>query len=162
MVEVADRIQVATRERRFDGFGSIVLNRDGHSVTLYWKGPLPREMDELVDELRREVAIDVREAPYSRRELRDETNRIKDLDLPGLRITSVGPLGDCSGLRVTVDEGNDLARAAREIESRMRLEFEVQGPATAIPAGTVTGPRSAGRCLYASVGSPDSRRSADK
>jgi hypothetical protein len=161
MVEAADRIQAVTHERRFDGFGSIELSRDGHSVTLYWKGPLPREMDELVDELRREVAIDVRDAPYSRRELRDETNRINDLDLPGLRITSVGPLGDCSGLRVTVDEGNDLAKASREIKSRMRMEFGVQRPATAIPAGRVTPRPFADRRPHASERLPDSAASAD-
>jgi hypothetical protein len=34
--EAAYRIQGLTRERRFDGFGSIVLNRAGASLTLYW------------------------------------------------------------------------------------------------------------------------------
>jgi hypothetical protein len=162
LVEAADQIQAVVHERDDGGFASVALEQEPPSVVLFWKGPLPEPVEHLVDQLQQKVAIDVRDAHYSRRELRDESNRIKDLGLPGLRITSVGPLGECSGLRVTVDKGNDLARAAREIKSRMRLEFEVQGPATAIPAGTVTAPRSAGRRPYASVGSPDSRRSADK
>jgi hypothetical protein len=43
-------------------------------------------------------------------ELLEETHRIKALDLLGLRITSVGRMGDCSGLRVTVGGGTDLTR----------------------------------------------------
>ena len=125
----AHRIRGLTHERRFDGFGSIVLNRDGGSVTLYWKGGLPEAMDELVNELRRDVAIDVRGAPYSKDELIQETHRIIDLDPAGVRITSVGPRGDCSGLRVTVDEGNDLTQASREITSWIRLEFGVRSSA---------------------------------
>lgn len=117
LVEAADRIQAVVHERDYGGFASVALKHDPPSVVLFWKGPLPQPVQHLVDELRREVAIDVRDARYSCRELRDETRRIKDLDLPGLRITSVGPLSDCSGLRVTVDEGNDLARASREIVS---------------------------------------------
>jgi hypothetical protein len=101
-------------------------------------------MEDLVDELRREVAIDVRDAPYSREELLQKSRRIGGLDLPGLRITRVGPTPDCSGLRVTVDEGNGLARAGREIQSPMRLELGVQRPPRCIPArGVATAPRSA-------------------
>jgi hypothetical protein len=73
-------------------------------------------------------------APYSQDELRDEARRIVGLDLPGLGITSVGPTRDCSGLRVTVEVGSDLARVSRQIESRMRLEFGVEPPATALKA----------------------------
>ncbi|HET6753380.1 MAG TPA: hypothetical protein VFH23_05460 [Jiangellaceae bacterium] len=74
--EAAHRIQGLTRERRLDGFGSIVLNPDAGSLTLYWKGPLPQEMDELLDELGRDVAIDVRDAPYSKDELFDGRRRL--------------------------------------------------------------------------------------
>jgi hypothetical protein len=129
MVEARDRIRGLEHERRFDGFGDVVTNHDDHSLTVYWKGPLPKEMVDLVHELQRQVAIDVRDAPYSRDELSEEVLRINGLDLPGLRITSAGPMRDCSGLRVTVDVGNDLARASREIESQMRLEFGIQRPA---------------------------------
>jgi len=135
MVEVADRIQALVREGRCEGFGSVVLDYDDHSLDLYWKGTLPEEMEGLLQELRRQVAIDVHEALHSSGELREEAHRIKGLEPPALRITSVGPIGDCSGLRVSVGVGNDLARARREIESRMRLEFDVQPPAQWIPAG---------------------------
>jgi len=133
MVEAADRIQALVREGRCEGFGSVVLHYDDHSLTLYWKGTLPEEMEGLPHELRRQVAIDVHEALYSHDELRAETHRISALELPGLHITRVGPIGDCSGLRVSVDVENNLARARREIESRMRLDFDLQPPAW--PAG---------------------------
>jgi hypothetical protein len=129
MVEARDRIRGLEHEGRLDGFGDVVTNHDNHSLTVYWKGPLPKEMEDLLHELQRQVAIDVRDAPYSRDELSEEVLRINGLDLSGLRITSVGPMRDCSGLRVTVDVGNDLARASREIKSRMRLEFGIQRPA---------------------------------
>lgn len=135
MVEAADRIQALVREGQCEGFGSVVLDDDDHSLAVYWKGTLPEEMEGLLQELRRQVVIDVHEALYSRDELRAETHRISALELPGLHITGVGPIEDCSGLRVSVDVENDLARARREIESRMRLDFDVQPPAQWIPAG---------------------------
>ncbi|MGH3649841.1 MAG: hypothetical protein ACRDU9_03960 [Acidimicrobiia bacterium] len=135
MVEAADRIHALVREGAWQGFGSCVLDYDHYSLTVYSKGPLPQEVEDLLHELRGEVSIDVHAARYSSDELTEEAHRISGLELPGLRITSVGPLRDCSGLRVTVDVGNDLARASREIESRMRLEFGVQPPPRLIPAG---------------------------
>jgi hypothetical protein len=149
--EAAGRIQGLTRERRFDGFSSIVLDRDAASLIVYWKGRLPQEMGELVDELRREVAIDVRDAPYSKDELLQETHRIIELDPPGVRITGVGPKGDCSGLPVTVDQGTDLTQASREIKSWIRLEFEVRRPATLV-RGECEIPRSPGRRPHVHVG----------
>lgn len=68
-------------------------------------------------------------------ELSEEVHRINRLDLPGLALTSVGPIRDCSGLRVTVGVRDDLARASREIQSRMRLEFGVEPPGQLMPAG---------------------------
>jgi hypothetical protein len=135
VVEAADRIQGLEHERQFDGFGTVVLNHEDHSLAVYWKGPLPNEMDDLLQELRRRVAIDVRDAPYSMDELSEEVHRISGLDPPGICITSVGPMRDCSGLRVTVDVGDDLARASREIKSRMKLEFGVQPRARALALG---------------------------
>ena len=134
MEEAADQIQALAREKRLGGFGSLVSDYDSYSLTVYWKGRVAGEMEELLNELRRQVAIAVHEAPYSWDELSEEAHRISALDLPGLRITSVGPVPDCSGLRITVDVGDDLARASREIQSRMRLEFGVQPPAGPIPA----------------------------
>jgi deazaflavin-dependent oxidoreductase (nitroreductase family) len=119
-----------------EGHGSVELNDADHSLIVHWKGVLPHELESLFHELRRDVVVEVRDAPYSSSELQDEAHRILELELPGLRITSVGPLPGCSGLRVTVDVGDDLARAEREVSSRMRLEFGVRPPARPLHGGT--------------------------
>jgi hypothetical protein len=130
LVEAADRIQVLLREREYGGFGMLALEGNPPSVVLLWKGPLPRPVQHLVDELRSTVRVVVREAIYSRNELREETHRIMALgrSRSGVKIWGVGPLNDCSGLNVMIDRATDLARAERVIRSRMKLEFSVGGP----------------------------------
>jgi hypothetical protein len=110
---------------------------------------LPEQMEDLLHELRCQVAIDVHEALYSSDELSEEAHRINRLDLPGLVLRSVGPMRDCSGLPVTVGVRDDLARASREIQSRMRLEFGVEPPGQWIPAG---------HHRRATASAPDARR----
>ena len=130
LVEAGDRIQVLVRERRYGGFGMLAVEDDPPSVVLFWKGPLPRPVQHLVDELRSTVRVVVRDAIFSRDELLEESRRIIDLDRArtGVRIWSVGPLNDCSGLSVMIDRATDLARAERVIRSPMKLEFRVGGP----------------------------------
>jgi len=134
LVEAADRIQVLLREREYGGFGMLAVEDDPPSVVLFWKGPLPRPVQHLVDELRSTVRVEVRDAIYSRDELRDEANRIIPADRSNLsvKIWGVGPLNDCSGLNVMIDRATDLARAERVIRSRMKLEFSVGGPIIAL------------------------------
>jgi hypothetical protein len=134
LVEAADRIQVLVREREYGGFGVLALEDDPPSVVLFWKGPLPRPVQHLVDELRSTVRVEVRDAIYSRDELRDEARRIIPADRSniGVKIWGVGPLNDCSGLSVVIDRSTDLARAKREVTSHMKLEFSFGGPIIAL------------------------------
>jgi hypothetical protein len=128
--EAADRIQVLVDEREYGGFTSLALEHDPPAVVLFWKGPLPQPVEELVDELRLTVDVVIRDAVYSRDELLEEAHRIGVLDQAGIgvKIWSVGPLNDCSGLSVVVDRATDLTHAEREIRSPMKLEFSVGGP----------------------------------
>jgi hypothetical protein len=134
LVEAADRIQVLLREREYGGFGMLALEDNPPSVVLFWKGPLPRPVQHLVDELRSTVRVVVRDAIYSGNQLREETHRIMALgrSLSGVKIWGVGPLNDCSGLNVMIDRATDLARAERVIRSRMKLEVSVGGPIIAL------------------------------
>ena len=127
--EAADRLQILVHEREYGGFASVELEHDPPSVVLFWKGPLPQPVQQLVDELRLTVRVVVREAVYSLDELREETHRIMALDRTGtgVKIWAVGPLGDCSGLSVMIDRSTDLERAKREITSPMKLEFRFGG-----------------------------------
>jgi hypothetical protein len=134
LVEAADRIQVLVDARDDGGFASLALEHDPPSVVLFWKGPLPQPVEQLVDELRLTVRVVVRDALYSLDELSREARRIIALDQTGIgvKIWSVGPLHDCSGLRVMIDRAADLARAKREITSPMKLEFSFGGPIIAL------------------------------
>jgi hypothetical protein len=132
LVEAADRIQALVREREYRGFGMLAVEDDPPSVLLFWKGPLPRPVQHLVDELRRTVRVVVRDAVYSRDELLEEARRIAagglDQARIGVKIWGVGSLNDCSGLSVVIDRSTDLERAKREITSPMKLEFSCGGP----------------------------------
>jgi hypothetical protein len=134
LVKAADRIQVLVRERDYSDFGVLALEDDPPAVVLFWKGPLPRPVQDLVDELRSTVRVVVRDAPHSLDELLEETRRIIALEPArvGVKIWTVGPLNDCSGLRVEVDRATDLTRAEREITSPMKLEFSFSAPIVAL------------------------------
>jgi hypothetical protein len=134
LVEAADRIQALVNAREFGGFASVALEHDPPLVVLFWKGPLPQPAQHLIDELRSTVRVMVRDAPYSRDELLEETHRIMgpDRSRTGVKIWMVGPLNDCSGLSVVIDRSSDLAHAEREITSSMKLEFSFGGPIIAL------------------------------
>jgi hypothetical protein len=129
--EAAYRIQDAADEAGFEGFAATAVDVDTGRVILYWKGPLPRAMASLVDGLRSRVRVEVRRAAYSETELLAEAERVAGLDRAqtGVRIYSVGPLHDYSGLRVKVEE-EDLVRAEHVIDSPVRLEFVAGTEAT--------------------------------
>jgi hypothetical protein len=134
LVKAADRIQELVGEREYRGFGMLAVEDEPSSVVLFWKGPLPRPVQGLVDELERTVRVVVRDAVYSQDELREEARRIAALDQAriGVKIWGVGSLNDCSGLTVVIDRSTDLARARHEIASVMKLEFSFGGPIMAL------------------------------
>jgi hypothetical protein len=59
----------------------------------------------------------------------------------GVKVWRVGPLNDSSGLRVGIDQSTDLARAEREIRSRMKLGDRIVALAPDHPTGVVTSER---------------------
>jgi hypothetical protein len=130
LVEAADRIQLLVHDAKYGGFASLALEHHPPSVVLFWKGTLPRPVRDLIDELRPTARVVVRDAAYSQDELAEEAHRIIDhyRSHSGVKIWSVGPLHDCSGLEVTIDRSTDLTRAEREIRSHMKLKFTVGGP----------------------------------
>lgn len=130
LVEAADRIQLLVHDAKYGGFASLALEHDPPSVALFWKGPLPEPVQDLIDELRPTARVVVRDAVYSLDECSEEAHRIIDSyrSHSGVKIWSVGPLHDCSGLSVMVDRSTDLELAKREIRSPMKLEFSIGGP----------------------------------
>ena len=129
LVEAGDRIQALVGERGYDGFANLALEDNPPTLVLRWKGPLPEPVQHLVAELTSTLQVVVREARYSRDELLRETRRIMTVNRPSsVKIWSAGPLTDCSGLHVTIDQSTDMAHAKHTITSPMKLEFSVSGP----------------------------------
>jgi hypothetical protein len=104
------------------GFTDIVVDPDpDHShLRLYWKGKLPQRVERILAHLPKGVTADVVAAQYSKAELHAARNRLlkggKPVDLrlsagsTPLRITSIGPAGDGSGLVIGYDEDRGVGR----------------------------------------------------
>ncbi|GEM_PF-7072790 len=127
LVYAARQIQQHVGEKRLTNFAGAGLDNEKGAVLLYWKGPLPAEMADLVEELRANVQIDVVDRPYTLSELQQEALRIFALAsaATGFNVTGAGPLPDFSGLGVAVESTEQLDRARQAIQSPIRLEFTV-------------------------------------
>lgn len=122
----SDEILHLVDRRDFLGFAGTAVADRPDTVILYWKGDLPAAVSELLGRIRsRGLAVDVVKVPYTLSELDRESRRIAALDPSetGVQITGVGPLGDYSGIKVSVVP-DDLERAPEAITSTFRLEFE--------------------------------------
>ncbi|MFC6081353.1 chymotrypsin family serine protease [Sphaerisporangium aureirubrum] len=98
MVKAADRIAAAVA-RNGGGYAGVVAAPENRELRVYWKGKPSKAINDLVGQLRRDVAISVLPAQYTARELESEANRLirANRDL----ITSIEPLQDGSGLAAT-------------------------------------------------------------
>ncbi|MGW1289550.1 hypothetical protein ACWD4N_39365 [Streptomyces sp. NPDC002586] len=107
---------------RIPGFAEVQVDPDHNHLRLYWKGTPPRRVKSILAHLPHGVTAEVDPARYSKAEL--HTARVKLLNsLPSMklrvegtadpvRITSVAPAVDGSGLEVGYD---NAARTARSL-----------------------------------------------
>jgi hypothetical protein len=97
------------------GNGVVAYARDPDRLQLFWPGEPPTAVIVEVERIRRSgVAVEVLPALHAASELDEEAARLRGLDPEqiGFTLTSVGPLGDLSGLHVGVRHGDiDRARA---------------------------------------------------
>jgi hypothetical protein len=130
LAAAADRIQQLVDALRLSGFAGTELDED--AVVLYWHGALPAVLSRALDQIRRDVRVQVRAARYSLATLLAEARRLLDAYADSaVRLTSVGPLDDFSGLRVGVDPSTS-ASARRAIRSRVPVVIVDRAPA--VPA----------------------------
>ncbi|GAA0989378.1 hypothetical protein GCM10009555_073210 [Acrocarpospora macrocephala] len=94
-----------------DQLGSVSANPLDRAVKVYWKGPLPERVGQLIDQLRRTVPVEVLPARYSERELLLEQDRIGRETPPG-QLAEIGLLPDASGLDVTLRRTAGVAPAS--------------------------------------------------
>jgi hypothetical protein len=99
----ADRI----RDLAGDGSGlaGIVAAPEARRLTVYWKDEPPRNVTALVDDIRRELPVDVRSARYSATELSEVSQLVATM--PG--VATVAGNVDGSGVTATVEGDVDVA-----------------------------------------------------
>jgi hypothetical protein len=105
---------------KIPGFTEIVVDAEHNQLHLYWKGTPPRRVTDILRHLPSGVTADVRPARYSKAELHTARDKLLRGGQPvalriassatPVRITSIGPAVDGSGLEVGYDEGSPANR----------------------------------------------------
>ncbi len=113
----AERI-AAHQDNAFTGF---VVSPEQRKLSVYWKGRPPTAAARAIDEARRDVSVEVFDAPYSAAELQTLVDRIAgDFDYwrgIGVPITTVGARQDGSAVEVGTAYP-DLDRVSRLVAQR--------------------------------------------
>lgn len=123
LVEVADEIQALVDKHGLEGFAGIAIDTERRSVTLSWKGELPRVLATALRRIRPDVDVVVVPVPYSLAELDREARRIAR-EHTGV-VAEVGPTPDFRGLRVALKAGvASMAAAAEGISSHIPLSID--------------------------------------
>lgn len=100
------------------GFGSIVIRPGPSAVDLYWKGPVPAKVTDII-EAHPDVAVTVRTADWSLAELVAARGTAFDLlaskKFRAIDFQSAGPQPDASGLLIQL--GDVTEAQARKVKS---------------------------------------------
>ncbi|GAA1506838.1 hypothetical protein GCM10009677_44200 [Sphaerisporangium rubeum] len=93
---VADRLLAVSEDA--EGYAGIVADPENHEVRLYWRGTVPRAVQDVVTEGRLAAPVAVLPAAHSRAQLLEEVDRW----VSSGQVTGAAPLADGSGLRLSV------------------------------------------------------------
>ncbi|WP_432824243.1 hypothetical protein [Dactylosporangium sp. CA-092794] len=125
-----ERVLAAAHGEGGEGFGAIVADPEQRKLQVYWKGTVPAPVEHLFGQLRADVPVEVRPARYSAAELRGEMDRLlADPAAQPLRISSVAPLADASGLHIGVERTATVAAqatAAAAVRVPVQWEYEAR------------------------------------
>ncbi len=156
LLHVAQQVLALSRqgaEPGYAGYAGVSISVPDDSVTVSWKGPLPRRLRDHLAAAGRSVRVTTRSAPYTWRELENQTrtlvSRRATLRAEGITVSQAGPAPDGSGITVGVDYaasalagGSSTAMAA--VAAQQAVAAVASGPApvsvrnvpTARPSGT--------------------------
>lgn len=105
---------------KITGFTEIVVDPDKNHIRLYWKGAPPQRVRDILAHLPAGVTADVVSARYSKAELHTARNKLLQDGKPmglhvastatPLRITSIAPAVDGSGLEIGYDEDRGVQK----------------------------------------------------
>ncbi|MEW9529927.1 S1 family peptidase [Microbispora sp. NPDC049125] len=116
---VADRILAAAENT--DGYGGLVADPENHEVRLYWRGTVPRAVQDVVEQGRQTAPVSVLPAAYTRAQLLQETDRWTESG----QVTGAAPAADGSGVRLSVageDTGPDQLQRPAGATAPITLE----------------------------------------
>lgn len=107
--QLVDPTEDGQIEAPYDGYLVVAINVKGNYVDLRWKGPLPDDIQRIID-AHPEVKVFVRDAEYSANEFLGAQKRIWDAVAEfakaheGVRLLSIQHIGLREGLLVTVSD----------------------------------------------------------
>ncbi|WP_159039746.1 hypothetical protein [Streptomyces sp. TP-A0356] len=117
--QITDGLSESARAK-IPGFTEIVVSPDKNHIRLYWKGAPPQRVRDILAHLPAGVTADVVSARYSKAELHAARNKLlrggKPMGLhvastaTPLRITSIAPAVDGSGLEIGYDEDRGVQK----------------------------------------------------
>ncbi|MFI9365252.1 hypothetical protein ACIG5E_30005 [Kitasatospora sp. NPDC053057] len=143
--KAVDRITGGQDEQnrdRIPGFSEVEVDPGANRITLHWKGELPDAVRGVLQDLPRDVSVQVVAAKYSKAELHAAREKLlsngKPIPLPAKRpshISSIGPSLDGSGLDLGYETDDERAPGVRTFVptlSAEELSPQVEAIASAI------------------------------
>lgn len=82
------------------GDGTPALEREPERIRLYWYGPVPRAVQDVIDDNVDVVTVEVIPAPYRFGDLLDEARRLIEEHQPA--VAAVGPRPQADGIDITI------------------------------------------------------------
>jgi hypothetical protein len=117
--QITDGLSESARAK-IPGFTEIVVSPDKNHIRLYWKGAPPQRVRDILAHIPAGVTAEVVSAPYSKAELHAARDKLlrggKPMGLhvvstaTPLRITSIAPAVDGSGLEIGYDEDRGVQK----------------------------------------------------
>lgn len=128
--QLVDPTEDGYTEAPYDGYLVVAINVKGNYVELRWKGPLPDDIQKIVD-AHPEVKVVVRDAVYSANEFLGAQKRIWDAvdefakTYKGVRLLSIQHIGLREGLLVTVSDPDDRLAADKSLRSLVADQTDI-------------------------------------
>jgi hypothetical protein len=120
LTATADSIVKAAGSSTETGYGSIRLSVGDNRLTVYWKGQVPQQVQSAIDARPAGMTVNVSPTNYSLTDLQQQMTSLSSrAPAAGIKLTSVGPKPDSSGLQATVD--GDITQAKEKLQSSIPL-----------------------------------------
>lgn len=102
---VATKLTQLAQDRHLPGYAGTAIDQSARRVRLYWHGPIPIDIRQLIGNLVPIAGVDLQQADFDLATLEAEAHRLLSVgaQMSAARIHTVGIRDDFTGLDVTVD-----------------------------------------------------------